>query len=290
MTQYYIREFKNLKTDILSTKVKTRPFLKIRFEKQNVSIKRTFVISDIHGRLAELKELLKKVEFSKNDMLIVLGDTIDKGNEGFRSLIFLMKILPDQGFHVRILMGNHEDMWYHMASKGASDKDKLNRLRSNFSSLKGDMKSFSKEGRKLMEELMGNWSNSIEEWENLKQTERELILEGMRKQFGEPRILVLQFSSFYGVFSHTANFKKKWQNQTLSDLTWNEEIDEFDTEYLMSFSNYLKIPIEKIVVFIGHIGERFFGIHKNYICMDNNKVNNKSNSLKSYCIEEKKMY
>ena len=40
--------------------------------------RRVLVISDIHGNLPFLKGLLKKVQFSTDDILLVLGDILEK--------------------------------------------------------------------------------------------------------------------------------------------------------------------------------------------------------------------
>ena len=51
----------------------------------------TYFISDIHGEYELFCRLLDKIKFSDNDVLIVLGDMIDKGNESIR---VLKKIYP----------------------------------------------------------------------------------------------------------------------------------------------------------------------------------------------------
>ncbi len=62
--------------------------------------------SDWHGcSLDDIKSLLKKAEFKKSDYLFVLGDVIDRGENGVNLLRWLM-LQPN----IQLLMGNHEAM------------------------------------------------------------------------------------------------------------------------------------------------------------------------------------
>ena len=64
-----------------------------------------YVISDIHGCYEEYKKLLEQIEFSAEDMLYVLGDTVDRGPEPMKVLLDMMmrpNVIP--------ILGNHEYM------------------------------------------------------------------------------------------------------------------------------------------------------------------------------------
>lgn len=64
-----------------------------------------YVISDIHGEYRQFMELLKKINFSEEDTLYVLGDVLDRGLHPVKVLQFMMKqpnIIP--------IVGNHELM------------------------------------------------------------------------------------------------------------------------------------------------------------------------------------
>jgi len=41
-----------------------------------------YAISDIHGYYDKYIRMLDKIEFNKNDMLYVIGDVIDRGDDG----------------------------------------------------------------------------------------------------------------------------------------------------------------------------------------------------------------
>lgn len=53
--------------------------------------KRILAVGDIHGELKKLKALLKKVMFSpREELLVYLGDYIDRGLESAACLQFIM--------------------------------------------------------------------------------------------------------------------------------------------------------------------------------------------------------
>ncbi len=66
--------------------------------------KRVICISDIHGSLDLFKELLKKVFFTADDLLILLGDLYTKGKQNHETLQFIMSL--SQNPNVYILRGN----------------------------------------------------------------------------------------------------------------------------------------------------------------------------------------
>ena len=65
-----------------------------------------YAISDLHGiPLSQLKSLLTQANFSEQDTLFVLGDTVDRGDHGIELLLWMME-QPN----VIHLLGNHEAM------------------------------------------------------------------------------------------------------------------------------------------------------------------------------------
>ncbi len=65
-----------------------------------------YVTSDLHGYpLEKFKEMLETVNFSSDDFLYVLGDVIDRRDDGVRILKWLM-LQPN----AQLILGNHEAM------------------------------------------------------------------------------------------------------------------------------------------------------------------------------------
>lgn len=65
-----------------------------------------YVTSDLHGySLEKIKEMFDKVGFSNDDFCYVLGDVIDRGDDGIKILKWLMS-KPN----MELILGNHEAM------------------------------------------------------------------------------------------------------------------------------------------------------------------------------------
>lgn len=65
----------------------------------------TYVISDIHGNYEKYQAALQGISFQERDILYVLGDVIDRGEDSMKILLDMMcrtNVLP--------LVGNHEFM------------------------------------------------------------------------------------------------------------------------------------------------------------------------------------
>jgi len=72
--------------------------------------KRIIVVGDLHGYLAPLEELLEKISLQEEDLLLFIGDYIDRGphsKDVVQKMVELKNSLP----HVVFLKGNHEDMF-----------------------------------------------------------------------------------------------------------------------------------------------------------------------------------
>lgn len=71
---------------------------------------RLFAISDIHGCFNPFYELVVRViDLSKSDRLILLGDYIDRGEQSREVIDFIID-LKKKGFNITALTGNHEQM------------------------------------------------------------------------------------------------------------------------------------------------------------------------------------
>ena len=65
----------------------------------------TYVMSDIHGCFDELLDMLKTIDFTTDDKLIIAGDYIDRGNQSYEMLRWIEE-KPD---NVILLRGNHDE-------------------------------------------------------------------------------------------------------------------------------------------------------------------------------------
>ena len=74
-----------------------------------------YLMSDLHGEADRFHAMLKKVGFSEDDTLIILGDVVDRGPDGINLLLEIMD-MPN----VIMLLGNHEYMMLQYLSPGAT--------------------------------------------------------------------------------------------------------------------------------------------------------------------------
>lgn len=75
---------------------------------QKISVeenKRILAISDIHGEVTYLDGVLKKAHYSKDDVLVIVGDLIEKGRESLKTVRYVMK-LKEENPNVYVTMGN----------------------------------------------------------------------------------------------------------------------------------------------------------------------------------------
>ena len=90
-----------------------------------------YVVSDIHGEYELFCALLKKIKFSENDVLYVLGDIIDKGKNSIKLLKYVMSLE-----NARLILGNHELTflkYYRSLSESLAPDELIKKLRDYFS-------------------------------------------------------------------------------------------------------------------------------------------------------------
>lgn len=75
-----------------------------------------FVLGDIHGEYEYLKEVLEKSGFDyDNDLLIQIGDIVDRGPEPFKCMEELLKIK-----NLVLILGNHDQTFRHFIRGGVN--------------------------------------------------------------------------------------------------------------------------------------------------------------------------
>ena len=77
-----------------------------------------YVMGDIHGEADRFHAMLEKIQLSNDDVLILLGDVIDRGPDGIALLLEIME-MPN----VIMLLGNHEYMMLQYLSSDATSME-----------------------------------------------------------------------------------------------------------------------------------------------------------------------
>ena len=62
-----------------------------------------YVMGDIHGNGNKFFRMLKEINFSKKDILYILGDVLDRGEDSFKIYDYIM-----ENKNIILLLGNHE--------------------------------------------------------------------------------------------------------------------------------------------------------------------------------------
>jgi len=57
---------------------------------------RILVVSDVHGHFNHLVQLLRKLEYGGDDILVIVGDLIEKGPESLRAVLYECLIYLNQ--------------------------------------------------------------------------------------------------------------------------------------------------------------------------------------------------
>ena len=68
-----------------------------------------YVVSNIHGNYEKFKQLLEKISFSEDDIMYILGDLVDFGDES-------MALIEDVSMRMNVysVSGEHDALAYRM--------------------------------------------------------------------------------------------------------------------------------------------------------------------------------
>lgn len=75
---------------------------------ESIGLGRTIAIGDIHGCLTPLKMLIGEIDPTQEDLLVFLGDYVDRGPDSAKVINYLLKLKTQ--FQTVFLLGNHEVM------------------------------------------------------------------------------------------------------------------------------------------------------------------------------------
>lgn len=190
-----------------------------------------YVMSDLHGEYDKYKAMLDKIHFSSKDTLYVLGDVIDRGNQG-------IKILKDMMMrdNVHPILGNHE---YMAACCLVWLKKKIT------------LESIENLNQKQIEDLSLWFSNggysSLQEFQSLSQDERENVFEYILN-FPLYETVQVNGKTFILVHAGLGNFKptKKLYDYTIDEMTWdrgNPDYTYFDNPHIFVVSGHTPTPL-----------------------------------------------
>ena len=182
-----------------------------------------FAIGDIHGCLSQLTSLHKNIlsydKFNlKNDLLIYLGDYIDRGRNSKEVINQIIK-LKNNKIRIVNLLGNHDEfMVDFLFNKNNNIKNWL-----NF----GADTTFRSYGIEIVEFIKDGFEDNI--INKLRETALTTIDKSHIDFF---KNLEISFSTKKYLFSHAGiDPKKKLNDQTKNDYLWSRSDEFFDKEF-----------------------------------------------------------
>lgn len=164
----------------------------------------TYVMSDIHGEYQKFLQMLEEIKFSEDDVMFILGDLVDRGDEP----IALLKDLMTRP-NIYPTMGNHDFFALDVLKQLSVEITKDNA------------------GTQLTPELMNqilDWMmdggmNTMNQFKELSEDERTQILEYIS---GFPYVEIVEIGDMCFVMSHAGlgNFRngKKLKEYTVFEL------------------------------------------------------------------------
>ena len=66
-----------------------------------------WILGDVHARIDALEQVFERAKFQEDDLLISIGDIVDRGHEPFECVEFLSKIKNKV-----LIRGNHDEYFY----------------------------------------------------------------------------------------------------------------------------------------------------------------------------------
>lgn len=89
--------------------------------------RRVLAVSDIHGNLPFLKGLLAKAGFSREDILILLGDLLERHEDSLDTLRYVMELTKN--YTVYSILGNCDNVVLDFVDGGGQDSERFYRDR-----------------------------------------------------------------------------------------------------------------------------------------------------------------
>lgn len=83
-------------------------------------MRRTFAVGDIHGCLDKLEDLFSLMDPGPDDLLVFLGDYVDRGEYVFEVIDFLIEC--SFRYDCVFLRGNHEDLFLGYLEHGSNER------------------------------------------------------------------------------------------------------------------------------------------------------------------------
>lgn len=210
-----------------------------------------FVMTDLHGCYDLFIKMINEINFTKKDLLIILGDSCDRGKKSYE-LYNWYNLKEKEGYKIIHLLGNHEDMIF----RGQNDKNYKDNwiLNGGHETIKSFYNNFEEKEHILNEKIF---------------FEKSGVLEYIDKMF---HIV----ESEKHLFVHAGiDFSKSLFEQEHNNILWRRD-------------RWFEKNNSKKVVFYGHTPKRNITIKNNCVNLDSGVFH--TNKLNCVEIKKYKLY
>ncbi len=192
--------------------------------------KRILVTSDIHGYLSYFQNVLKKADFCDNDILIIVGDVLEKGPDSLGTLRYIMK-LCERG-NVLPLIGNVDayrlKLIYELCEKNVTKfYNYLLKLRA-------------RQGTSFYDELARECGYTVNSAEDILLSKRDVI-EHFEREFDFVASLPTIVETQNYVFVHGGLCEKRAEDNQSKDLFELTKYDAFMSVTSHVFDKYVVV-------------------------------------------------
>ena len=169
-----------------------------------------YVTSDLHGfSIGKFKQLLRIIGFSRSDWLYILGDVIDRNNDGGIGILLWLLKHPN----VQLIRGNHEQMMLSCAWTFEKITD-------------SSLSNISEKDLENLERWLANGASpTLSEIKHLLHASPELVEDIMAYLYETPLCESAEINGKAFILCHSgfAGFdkKKKLSDYSKKDILWN---------------------------------------------------------------------
>lgn len=208
-----------------------------------------YCISDLHGDYIRYTTILKMIDFSDDDTLYILGDILDRGNEGMKILLDMM-LRPN----VYPILGNHEYMAMQTLKWLSDDITEESLANLSDDKIEG-----------INEWLNVGGMTTIDEFRKLSEDKKEMVLEYL-EEFSLYEEVTVEGKNFVLVHAGIDNFSPE------------KDMEEYELyELIFNKPDYSKVYFKDKYLVTGHTPTRFIhdeidGHSRNTVFLGNNHI------------------
>lgn len=212
---------------------------------------RVIAISDIHGNLEVFQRLLEKIQFSQKDILILVGDMLEKGPECLNTLHFIMEL--EKTHEVYSVLGNCDTVLLSLLSPEENE-----RLHQYLLSRKS-----------TIHEMYERLGYRIDEKTDINQLKR-LICASYEKELTWLKALPHIIEAGTYIFAHAAIKSEVFSENSMQDVI-NEQTFYWKEH---KFSHTVVVGHMPVVLFDDKISQcnPIYNHEKNILCIDGGNV------------------